>query len=100
MDHWDPAVTDGFAATRPVLLSDNAGVAGSRGETPDTVEAMADHAADFVGALRLSQIDVLGFSIGGYVAQTLVLRHPAIARRLVLVGTGPRGGRAVGRSLI
>ncbi len=81
MDHWDPAVTDGFAA-----------VAGSSGETPDTVEAMAEHAADFVAALGLSLIDVLGFSIGGHVAQNLTLRHPAIVRRLMLVGTGPRGG--------
>src|SRR6266850_1080378 len=78
MDHWDPAVTDGFAASRPVILFDNAGVAGSGGETPDTVEAMAEHAADFVAALGLSLIDVLGFSIGGHVAQNLTLRHPAI----------------------
>ena len=92
MDHWDPAVTDGFAASRPVILFDNAGVAGSSGETPDTVEAMAERAADFVAALGLSLIDVLGFSIGGYVAQNLTLRHPAIVRRLMLVGTGPRGG--------
>jgi len=92
MDHWDPAVTDGFAASRPVILFDNAGIAASSGETPDTVEAMADHAADFVGALGLSTIDVLGFSIGGYIAQALTLRHPAIVRRLMLVGTGPRGG--------
>jgi pimeloyl-ACP methyl ester carboxylesterase len=92
MDHWDPAVTDGFAATRPVVLFDNAGVAGSSGETPNTAEAMADHAADFIGVLGLSPVDVLGFSIGGYVAQSLALRHPAIVRRLVLVGTRPRGG--------
>ena len=92
MDHWDPPVTDGFAASRPVILFDNAGVAGSSGETPDTVEAMAEHAADFVAALGLSLIDVLGFSIGGHVAQNLTLRHPAIVRRLMLVGTGPRGG--------
>ena len=100
MDHWDPAVTDGFAATRPVVLFDNAGVAGSSGETPNTVEAMADHAADFVAALRLSMVDVLGFSIGGYVAQTLALRHPAIVRRLVLVGYETARGRAVARSQI
>lgn len=92
MDHWDPAVTDGFAASRPVILFDNAGIAGSSGEAPDTMEEMADHAADFVGALGLSVIDVLGFSIGGYITQTLTLRHPDIVRRLILVGTGPRGG--------
>jgi pimeloyl-ACP methyl ester carboxylesterase len=92
MDHWDPAVTDGFAGSRPVILFDNAGVAGSSGKTPDTIEAMADHAADFLQAIRLSEVDLLGFSIGGYVAQTLTLRNPRLIRRLMLVGTGPRGG--------
>lgn len=92
MDHWDPSVTDGFARDRPIILFDNAGVASSSGETPDTIEAMAEHASDFVRALSLSQVDVLGFSIGGYVAQALTLRHPDLVRRLMLVGTGPRGG--------
>jgi pimeloyl-ACP methyl ester carboxylesterase len=91
-DHWDPAVTDGFALSRPVILFDNAGVAGSSGETPDSIEAMADHAAHFTDTLGLSAIDVLGHSIGGYIAQTLALRHPRIVRRLILAGTGPRGG--------
>jgi pimeloyl-ACP methyl ester carboxylesterase len=92
MDHWDPTVTDGFAKNRPVILFDSAGVAASSGETPDTIDAMAEHAADFVGALGLSQIDLLGFSIGGYIAQTLAMRHPGLIRRLILVGTGPRAG--------
>ena len=92
MDHWDPAVTDGFAASRPVILFDNVGVAGSSGETPYTIEAMADDAANFVGALGLSTVDVLGFSIGGYIAQTLALRHSKTVRRLILSSTGPRGG--------
>jgi pimeloyl-ACP methyl ester carboxylesterase len=92
MDHWDPAVTDGFAATRPVILFDNAGVAGSSGKTPETIDAMADHAADFIKALTLAEVDVLGFSIGGYVAQALALRNPGLVRRLMLVGTAPRGG--------
>jgi pimeloyl-ACP methyl ester carboxylesterase len=92
MDHWDPAVTDGFAENRPVILFDNAGVASSSGETPDTIDAMAEHAADFVAALGLSRIDLLGFSIGGYIAQTLTIRHPELIRRLILVGTGPRAG--------
>ena len=92
MDHWDPAVTDGFAQDRPVVLFDNAGVAGTTGDTPNTIEAMADHAVAFVGALGLSQVDVLGFSIGGYVSQTLALRHRTLGRRMILVATGPRGG--------
>src|SRR5260370_2772598 len=92
MDHWDPAVTDGFAENRPVILFDNAGVASSSGEKPDPIDAMAEHAADFVAALGLSQIDLLGFSIGGYIAQTLTIRHPELIRRLILAGTGPRAG--------
>jgi pimeloyl-ACP methyl ester carboxylesterase len=92
MDHWDPAVTDGFAENRPVILFDNAGVASSGGETPDTIDLMAERAADFIGALGLSRFDLLGFSIGGYVAQTLAIRRPELIRRLVLVGTGPRAG--------
>ena len=92
LDHWDPAITDGFAKDRPVILFDKAGVASSSGETPRTVEAMADHAADFVNALGLSQLDLLGFSLGGYVAQVFTFRHPNVVRRLMLVGTRPRGG--------
>ena len=92
MDHWDPAVTDGLATNRPVILFNNTGVASSSGETPNTVEAQADDASAFVGAMGLTRVDVLGFSIGGYVAQALTLRHPALVRRLVLVGTKPRAG--------
>ena len=75
MDNWDPAVTDGLAANRPVILFNNTGVASSSGQTPDTVEAQADDAAAFIRALGLTHVDVLGFSIGGYVAQALTLRH-------------------------
>jgi pimeloyl-ACP methyl ester carboxylesterase len=92
MDHWDPVVTDGLAANRPVILFDNRGVAGSSGETPDTVEAQADDAATFIRALGLTEVDVLGFSIGGYVAQALTLGHRDLVRRLVLAGTKPRAG--------
>jgi pimeloyl-ACP methyl ester carboxylesterase len=92
LDHWDPAVTDGLAANRPMILFNNAGVASSSGETPDTIDAMARHAADFVSALGLTEVDLLGFSIGGYVAQSLALQNPSLVRRLMLAGTGPRGG--------
>jgi pimeloyl-ACP methyl ester carboxylesterase len=89
MDHWDPAVTDGFAASRPVILFNNAGIAASSGETPDTMEAMAVHAADFIAELGLSLVDVLGFSIGGYIAQTLTLRNSAMVRTPDACGYGP-----------
>lgn len=91
MDSTDPLLLDGFAEDRPVIIFDNAGVAGSSGETPDTIEAMADHVAAFVDALKLIQVDVLGFSIGGYTAIAFLLRHPQRVRRLLLVGTAPRG---------
>ncbi|MEU6322766.1 alpha/beta hydrolase [Streptomyces sp. NPDC047009] len=97
MDNWDPAVTDGLAANREVILFDYAGVAGSSGEVPETFEAFGDDSAAVIRALGISQADVLGFSIGGYIAQTLTLRHPELVRRLVLVGTGPRAGEFEGQ---
>src|SRR5215471_7149298 len=69
MDNWDPLVTDGLAQGRAVILFNNAGVASTSGQTPDTIDAMADHVAMFVKALELPKVDVLGFSMGGYVAQ-------------------------------
>ena len=92
MDNWDPLVTDGLAAGRPVILFNYAGVAGSTGENATTVDGMADHVAIFVKALGLTIVDVLGFSIGGFVAQNLAHRYPDLVRKLVLVGTGPRNG--------
>ncbi len=91
LDHWDPAVTDGLARTREVILFDNAGVAGSSGETPSSFAEMGADAVAFIGALGLAKVDVLGFSIGGMVAQEIVLQAPERVRKLILVGTGPRG---------
>jgi pimeloyl-ACP methyl ester carboxylesterase len=96
MDYWDPAVVDGLAATRPVILFDNAGVGLSSGDTPPTFAALADNAAAFVRALDLAEVDVLGFSIGGHTAQELVLRHPSLVRRLIIAGSKPRGGESEG----
>jgi pimeloyl-ACP methyl ester carboxylesterase len=95
LDNWDPAVTDGLARGREVILFDNAGIAASSGETPKSIGAMARHATAFVDALGLGAIDLLGFSLGGTVAQQVALDRPALVRRLVLVGTGPRGGEAM-----
>jgi pimeloyl-ACP methyl ester carboxylesterase len=95
MDYWDPAVTDGLAKEREVILFDNAGVSSSSGEVPTTFEEMGADAVAFVKALRLTKVDVLGFSIGGFVAQEITLQAPGLVRRLVLVGTGPRGGESM-----
>jgi pimeloyl-ACP methyl ester carboxylesterase len=91
LDHWDPAVTDGLARTREVILFDNAGVAASSGETPSSFQKMGANAIAFIRALGLSKVDILGFSIGGMVSQEIVLQAPELVRKLILVGTGPRG---------
>ena len=95
MDHLDPAVTDGFANDREVILFNNAGVSSSSGEVPTTIETMGANAVAFISALGLTKVDVLGFSIGGFVAQEIALQAPDLVRRLVLVGTGPRGGEGM-----
>lgn len=93
LDNWDPLVIDGLAQSRPVILVNYAGVASSSGEPAQTVDGMANGIADFIKALGLpSAVDVLGFSIGGFVSQSLTHRYPQLVRKLVLVGTGPRGG--------
>jgi pimeloyl-ACP methyl ester carboxylesterase len=95
MDHWDPAVTDGFAREREIILFNNAGVSSSSGEVPTRIEKMGTNAVAFIKALRLAKVDVLGFSIGGLVAQEIALQATDLVRRLVLVGTGPRGGEGM-----
>ena len=86
MDNWDPALLNGLAKDRTVITFDNAGVGFSSGEVPDNVAAMAQDALDFLDALNLTQVDLLGFSLGGYIAQHLTLSRPQLVRRLILAG--------------
>src|SRR5258706_2716574 len=95
MDHWDPAVTDGLAQDREVILFNNAGVSSSSGEVPATFEDMGANAIAFINAVGLRKVDVLGFSIGGFVAQEITLQAPDLVRRLILLGTGPRSGEGM-----
>jgi pimeloyl-ACP methyl ester carboxylesterase len=95
MDHWDPAVTNGLAQGREVILFNNAGISSTSGEVPQSIEEMAANAAAFIKALGLTQVDVLGFSMGGLIAQELALAEPQLVRRLILVGTGPRSGEGM-----
>src|SRR5712664_1401591 len=95
MDHWDPAVTDGLAATQEVILFNNAGISSTSGKVPASVEEMAANAAAFIKALGPAKVDVLGFSLGGLVAQELALAEPELVRRLILLGTGPRSGEGM-----
>ena len=95
MDNWDPALIDALGKERTVVIFDNEGVSGSSGVTPDSFAAMAEGAAQFVRALGYEKVDILGFSIGGAVAQELAVAHPALVRRLILAGTAPQGGEGM-----
>jgi pimeloyl-ACP methyl ester carboxylesterase len=95
LDNWDPAVTDPLAAGREVILYDNAGLGRSSGEVPPTVAAMARHPMAFLEALGIERCDVLGYSLGGMVALQMVQDRPSIFRRMILVGTAPRGGEDI-----
>ena len=94
MDHWDPAFLEVLSDARDVIVFDNAGINSSSGTTPPTVDGMAEGLLDFVDALGLTEIDLLGWSLGGFVAQTATLHRPGLVRRLVVAGSGP--GRVPG----
>ena len=91
LDNWDPALVDALAHERRVVTFDNTGVGGSTGTTPSTISQMARDAIAFIEALELDAVDLLGFSIGSFVAQEIALIRPALVRRLVLASTAPRG---------
>jgi pimeloyl-ACP methyl ester carboxylesterase len=93
LDNWDPRIVDPIAKTRHVVAFDNKGVGASTGKVPSTIEEAADDAYTFIKALGFDTIDVFSFSMGGMIAQDLVLKHPDLVRKLVLTGTGPRGGK-------
>src|SRR3979411_2448063 len=95
MDYWDPAVTDGLARDREVILFNNAGVSSSSGEVPTTFEQMGANAIAFIKALGLKQVDLFGFSMGGMVVQEITLQAPDLVRRLIIDGAGPRGGQGM-----
>ena len=92
LDNYDPMITDALAMGREVILTDNAGVGLSTGKAPETVAGMGRDAASLIDALHLEQVDLFGFSMGGFVAQQIAFDRPELVRRLMLVGTGPRGG--------
>ena len=92
IDAWDPAVVNALAADRPVIAFDNAGVGRSTGQTPDNIAAMARDAVAFIDRLGFSEVDLLGFSLGGCVAQQIAAEHGHLVRKLILAGTAPKGG--------
>lgn len=97
LDEWDPAVVNALAARRRVVALELAGVGGSQGTVPETIQEMADTARAMIGALGFDQIDLFGFSLGGFIAQQITLDDPSLVRRLALTGTGPAGGHGIDR---
>ena len=95
LDNWDPQVIDALAAKREVITIDNAGIGNSGGETPDNVKDMADINVGIIKALGIVQCDVLGFSLGGFIAQTIAVTNPELFRKIILVGTAPQGAEAL-----
>jgi pimeloyl-ACP methyl ester carboxylesterase len=95
LDNWDPKVTNGLAADRDVILVDYPGIGGSSGETPSNVAALTTDCVEFCRALNLTRFDVVGFSLGGMIAQQLGAEYPEMVRRIILLGTGPRGGEGM-----
>ena len=95
LDNWDPRVVDGIAAQHRVIAFDNRGVGASGGSTPDTIEAMAHDAVAFIRALGFEKVDLLGFSMGGMIAQLIAADEPQLVRKVILAGTGPAGGEGI-----
>ena len=93
LDNWDPRIIDPIAQRHHVIAFDNRGVGASSGNVPGSIEEMAEDAVAFIKALGFDQVDIFSFSLGGMVAQALVVRHPELVRRLILTGTGPAGGK-------
>ena len=95
LDNWDPRIIDGLAAKHHVIAFDNRGIGASSGSPSSSMEAMADDAITFIQAKGLQKVDLLGFSLGGMVAQEVVLKQPQLVRKMVLAGTGPAGGEGI-----
>lgn len=95
LDNWDPLIIEGLAQQREVIVFDNKGVGNSGGITPDTVAAMTEDALAFIQALGIRKFDILGFSLGGFIAQQLAIAQPDLIRKIIMVGTAPQGALAL-----
>jgi pimeloyl-ACP methyl ester carboxylesterase len=98
LEDWDPAIADGLAKSRPVVIFDNRGVGSSGGKTPDTVADMARDATAFIDALGFTRVDLFGFSLGGFIAQAIAQDRPDLVRRVILGGTAPAGAEGIGNA--
>lgn len=96
LDNWDPAMVDALAADREIILFENSGVGGSTGDVPDSIAGMADHVLRFVDALGLEKFHILGYSLGGFLAQNIAISRPGAVGRLIISGSAPEGGPGAG----
>ena len=97
LDNWDPRIVDGIAAKHHVITFDNRGIGASSGSPSNSMEQMADDAITFIKAMGFKQVDLLGFSMGGMIAQEIVLKEPQLVRKMILAGTGPAGGEGISK---
>jgi len=97
LDDWDPSIVDGIAESRHVVAFDNRGVGSSEGQTPEDVQAMAHDAEAFIDAMGLKQVDLFGYSLGGFIAQVIAKERPTVVRKIILAGTGPAGGVGIAK---
>lgn len=95
MDNWDPAVTNGLAAHFKVIIFDNKGIGATQGKTPDNIADQARDAEDFIKALGYTKVNLFGFSMGGFIAQQVALDQPGLVNKIILAGTGPKGGEGL-----
>jgi pimeloyl-ACP methyl ester carboxylesterase len=95
LDRWDPRLVDGIAAKHRVIVFNNRGIGASEGSTPNSVTAMARDAVAFIRALGFEQVDLLGFSLGGFISQVIAQEEPRLVRKIILAGTGPAGGTGI-----
>ena len=95
MDDWDPAITNGLAQKHKVILFDNRGVGSSTGQVPATIAEMATDAVVFMRAMGLTKVDLMGFSMGGFITQQILLTEPTLIRKAILTGTGPKGSEGL-----
>jgi len=95
LDNWDPRIVDGIAAKHHVIAFDNRGIGASSGSPSNSIEQMGDDAITFIKAMGFKQVDLLGFSMGGMIAQEMVLKEPQLVRKMILAGTGPAGGEGI-----
>jgi pimeloyl-ACP methyl ester carboxylesterase len=97
LDNFDPRIVDGLAVSHHVIAVDYRGIGHSGGSSPVTIDEMARDAIEMIGKLGFGTVDLMGFSLGGFVAQDVALKAPGLVRKLILTGTGPAGGAGIAR---